>query len=310
MSPIKKLLFSLLIGLFFSSVCSFWLSNGLNKYYTELHKKLKSTFVDSTNYDLLFVGSSRVMNNVNPKIIDSITTLKSFNAGTSGANVYESKVIIESYLENHPAPKSIYVGLDLFSFNTKNKLFNYTYYLPFTENKKLVSELNLLDHNTTLYKYLPFLQLADYDDYAKTNAIKGILSKKELIQNQTEYKGFVSLGNEVLDTSNLIIGGETVVIDLVGENTLNEILLLCKKRNIKLSFFYAPEYKAMWQKKVTNAQFVFSMIDSFSQKNNIAFLRYDTIQICNNPLYFNNVRHLNNEGANMFSEIFAKDIKQ
>jgi hypothetical protein len=309
MSPIKKILYTVVIGLFFSSICSFLLSKGLKKYHEKLNRKYETAFIDTANYDLLFVGSSRVLNNMNPKIIDSITNLKSFNAGAYGANLYESKFIIESYLEKHPSPKSIFLGVDLFSFNTKNKLFNYTYYLPFSENKNIASVLKSLDHNTSLYKYFPFLQLGDYDDFAKTNAIKGLLSQKELNENQKEYQGFISLGKEILDTNKLNIPAETVLIDSIGINSLNEILAICKKRNIKLQMFYAPEYKAMWQKKVTNASAIFSMIDSFAIKNKLSFFRYDRTEICNNPKYFYNVRHLNNEGAAVFSEIVAKDLK-
>ncbi len=308
MNPVKKLLYALIIALLCSTVYSFLLSKGLNKYYAEQNRKYENTFLDTTNYDLLFVGSSRVQNNINPKQIDRITNLKSFNAGTNGANLFESKVILESYLEKHPAPKYLFLGIDLFSFNTKNKLFNYTYYIPFSENKNVANELKLLDHNTSFYKYFPFLQLADYDDYAKTNSLKGLLNKKDLVENQDEYHGFIALGNNVLDTNKLNIPTETILVDKTGLNCLSDILSICKKRNMGLKLFYAPEYKAMWQKKVTNASIIFNKIDSFALSNNIQFLRYDTLQICNNPNYFNNVRHLNNEGANAFSNIIAKDI--
>lgn len=309
MSPIKKLIYSLLIGLLLSSICSFVLSNGLKKYYEVLNKKNENIFISNTKYDVLFVGSSRVQNNINPKQIDSVTNLKSFNAGTNGANLFESKTIIEGYLENHPAPSHIYLGIDLFSFNTKNKLFNYTNYLPVSKNNTIASVLNSLDHNANMYNYLPFLQMADYDDYAKTNAVKGFLSKKEIGENQNVYNGFISLGLETLDTNKLNVKTETVLIDTVGINALNEIKMICLKQNIKLKLFYAPEYKSMWQKKVTNTSAVFKLIDSISQKNNIEFLRYDTVDICNNPKYFSNVRHLNNEGAAVFSTLIATDIK-
>jgi hypothetical protein len=308
MPPIKKLIYALLIGLLLSSICSFLLSKGLKKYYVEQNKKYEKTFADSSYFDILFVGSSRVHNNINPKIVDSITKLKSFNAGTDGANLFESKIIIESFLENHPAPKKILLCVDLFSFNTKNKLFNYTYYLPFAKNKKIASVLSSLDHNTSLYNYFPFLQMADYDDYAKTNALKGYVGKTELGKNQNQYEGFVSLGNETLQTDKVNIPTETVFVDTTGTKALQDILLLCNKNNIKLNLFYAPEYKAMWQKKVTNAYNIFNIIDSFSQKNQLPFLRYDENEICNNAQYFNNVRHLNNDGANVFSRIVGEDI--
>jgi hypothetical protein len=309
MPPIKKLIYALLIGLLLSSICSFLLSKGLKKYYVEQNNKYEKTFIDTTNYDILFVGSSRVHNNINPKIVDSITNLKSFNAGTDGANLFEGKVILESYLEKHLAPKTVFLCVDLFSFNTKNKLFNYTYYLPFAENKKIASVLSSLDHNTSLYKYFPFLQIADYDDYAKTNALKGFLGKSEISNNQFEYNGFVSLGNESLQTDKINIPTEKVAIDTAGLNSLEVIFALCKKNNIKLQLFYAPEYKAMWQKKVTNATEVFDIMNAFAIKNQLQFKRYDSSEICSNPEYFHNVRHLNNDGANVFSALIAAEIK-
>jgi hypothetical protein len=309
MSPIKKLLLSLIIGLFVSSIFSILVNMGLKKYYVHLNKKLTTVLIEDKNYDLLFVGSSRVYNNVDPKIVDSVTKLTSFNAGTNGANLFESKMIIESYLEKHPAPKYIFLGLDLFSFNTSNKLFNYTYYLPYAENNKIYTVLNSMDHNARLYRFIPFLQIADYDDYAKTNAINGFLSKTEFSLSQKEYKGFISLGKDVLDTKNLNLPIEKVLIDTNGINYLSDILSVCKKNNINLKLFYAPEYKGMWQKKVTNASNVFNMIDSFSQKNDLSFYRYDTMKVFDNPSLFYNIRHLNYQGSTVFSEIVANEVK-
>ena len=101
-----------------------------------------------------------------------------------------------------------------------------------------------------------------------------------------------------------------MLIDTNGTKYLNDIQSICKQNKIQLMLIYAPEYKTMWQSKVSNAKIIFNTIDSFALKNQISFLRYDANEICENPNYFYNVRHLNTTGSSIFSVIVANDISK
>lgn len=308
MGPVKKLSVSLITGILFSSVISMLVSKGSKKYSVHINNKFTTLFIDTSYYDILFVGSSKVHSNINPKVIDSLTKLKSFNAGMDGANMYEFKTIIDAYLAQHPSPKYIVLGIDLFSFNIPRNLFNYTYYLPYFKNKKIDSVLRQNEHYTGLYKFAPFMRITEFDDYTKSNAFKGFAGKTEISPGQIEYKGFLSLENEGLANKTINIPEEKMHIDSNAVKYLSQIVEECKKRDIMLVFCYAPEYKTMWQNKISNPKEVFNLITEIAVKNKIEFFRDDSLELCNNPDLFYNVRHLNTKGANIYSAILARNI--
>jgi hypothetical protein len=64
----------------------------------------------------------------------------------------------------------------------------------------------------------------------------------------------------------------------------------------------------MWQNKISNAKEVFDLIAGIAVKNKIEFFRDDSLELCNNPDLFYNVRHLNTKGAGIYSAIVARNI--
>jgi len=298
----------LITGILLSSVISIWVGNGSKKYSVHINNKFTSLFIDTAYYDILFVGSSRVHSGINPRVVDSLTQLKSFNGGMDGANMYEFKTIIDAYFAQHPAPRYLVLGIDLFSFDIARNLFNYTYYLPYYKNKKIDSVLRQNGHYTGIYEFVPFMRITELDDYTKSNAFKGFAGKTEIGPGQIEYKGFLSLENEGLDTAVITIAEEKMHVDTNAVNCLSRVIEECKKRNTRLIFSYAPEYKAMWQNKINNAREVFDLIAAIAKKDQIDFFRDDSLDLCNNPDLFYNVRHLNAKGAGIYSAIVARNI--
>lgn len=308
MKPLNRLWLALLIALLFCSAGAYVVRKGLKKYLVHTDDKLNSILVDTTAYEILFVGSSRTHSNIDPKIVDSITGLRSYNAGFDGANMYEFKTLIDGYLQKHRSPTFLVLNIDLFSFDTRRKLFNYTNYLPYSSNASIDSVLCQNEHYSIMYRYLPFFYLSELDDFSKRNAVKGWRGATELAQGAIRYKGFLSLGTSVLDTTGIHIPKETMRIDTGAVSDLQKIIHLCKQEKINLFFTYAPEYRAMWQRNVTNAEFVFDKINGIAANDHIPFLRYDTVTLCNNAAWFYNVRHLNLYGARLFSAMIANDI--
>ena len=308
MNPVKKIVIAFFITVFCCSVAAYFVDAGLKKYLVHTDNKFNTLFVETTPYDILFVGSSRTHSNIDPSVIDSITKLNSYNAGMDGANMYEFKTIIDGYLKIHPGPRYLVMNIDLFSFDTRRKLFNYTYYLPYYKNEKIDSVLKDNKHYAAMYRYMTFFLLSELDDYAKSNAVRGFRHQTEIPPGRITYKGYLSTPNELLDTAHISIPAETMTIDIKAINDLDEIIQTCKTKHIKLIFTYAPEYRSMWQKNVTNAAGVFAVISNIATKNQISFFRYDSSEICNHPNLFYNVRHLDRKGSLQFSAMLATDI--
>ena len=220
--------------------------------------------------------------------------------------------MLKGYLEKHRSPEFIFLSLDLFSFDFSYKIFNYTIYLSHIDNKAINKMLLENGHPTFAYKLFPFLILTDLDDYSRGNALKGFAGKTEILPGDFHYKGFLSnTGVTIIkDTSDLVKPIDTLKMDPKASVLLNEIITICKVGNIRLFFLYCPEFKSGLQKAYTNSDQVFHYMDSTAKVNGIAFLRHDSLSICNNPTLFANMGHLNREGANAYSRLLAEEIQK
>lgn len=312
MKPVWRIVLVLIITAFICQLSFLFLRKGLNQFYIHKTSRLTDLFLKDHPYDVLFIGSSRTHNSINPRIIDSICNVNSYNAGIEGGNLFEFTMTLEAYLSNHrQTPKLIVLTLDLASFDLKRKLYDPIQYYPFLNNKIVSQTLAENIHPVSYFKVFPFLELADYDDYTRTNCIKGNLNKTEILPGDFEYKGYLSNTENHIDTTiykeNLNTTTENIEKEAVKK--LDGLILLCKKLNIQLIFTYAPEYKRGLQKAITNSDDILSYIKTIASENDIIFLRHDTLRLCQNPLLFSNPGHLNKRGAELYSVILANELK-
>lgn len=285
------------------------IDRGLWKYYCQSNKRLTEVFDSTTYYDILFIGSSRTKYNVDPKIIDSISGLNSYNAGYDGGKMAEFELTLKGYLAHHSPPKMLVLTLDLHSFIKPSGIFDYPLLYHFLNNENVVFTLSKYGHNVALIKAIPFIWLTDLDDYFRSNAVKGLLGRgSEISKGDFEYKGYVSNGEEFITKQEQELASKDLGISDEAIASLNEIIEICKERNINIVFTYAPEYELRLQKGVRNANTIFSIITQIANKNNIKYLRDDSLELCKNPKLFANNAHFNKTGAIVYSAVLAKEL--
>ena len=309
MKPIPRILVVLFLAFIFCEISFRFIKRGLLKYNNHSTARLTEILEKNTHYDILFIGSSRTHTTINPKLIDSICKVSSYNAGIDGGNLFEFRMTYEAFLQNHPSPKLLVLTIDLSSFNLQRKFFNYTQYFPFLNNKIVDSALSHNGHNTLPQKIIPFLGITDFDDYSRGNAIKGLTGKGGTrIGGDCQYKGYlsntdksISLKDTSKTTFQIAVSGEAI-------KDLEHILEICKKNNTKIIFTYAPEFNFELQKHTSNSKQILAMISQIAKENNLKYLRHDSLNICRNPKLFASVGHVNTKGAEEYSKILAKQL--
>ena len=311
-----KLLYRILLICFLTYLISLLiysiLSEGLRKFEVHNTERFQHLLVDSAYHDILFLGSSKIHTSTNPRVIDSICNVDSYNAGIEGSNLFESYYMLKGYLERHKSPEYIFLSLDLFSFDLSYKIFNYTIYLNYIDNKAIYSMLAENGHRPFAYTYFPFLKLSGLDDYSRGNALKGFAGKTEILPGDFQYKGFLSNTDVTItnDTSAFVKPVDTLKIDPKASGLLNEMISICKARNIRLLLLYCPEFKFGLQKAYVNSAQVFHFMDSTAKINGTSFLRHDSLSMCNDPKLFANMGHLNRHGADVYSRLLAAEIQK
>jgi hypothetical protein len=256
-------------------------------------------------YDILFIGSSRAMHNFNPRIVDSLTGMTSYNAGIDGANLLEMNLVLNCYLKNHPPPKIIFADIAINSFAIKKlPFFNPNQYYQFL-NSPLVFEALRPYERVYLFKYFPFLQLTQSNDLLKQNSILGYIGRSDPL-TKLSYKGFVDYGTDTLLLPLKKTYFMNYEIEQQGIDILEGVIKTCKQNNIKLIFTYAPEFHP--EEGTYNPDF-FPTIKSVSKTADIPFLDFRNNQVFENHKLFINEHHLNHYGVEIYSAIIAEEVK-
>jgi hypothetical protein len=311
MSAYTKIILTLVLGIGLTMIFNYFLQKGASLYHIDKEERVKEIFMRNTAYDILFLGSSRTHSTIFPKVIDSITGLKSYNAGEDGAVIYEFKKRLDGYLLNHPAPSYVILTIDARSLESRKKFFFPLQYFDVMQNPVILESFEEQpDFNMGFIRQLPFMRVIYYDDYAKKRALSGLFHHSELnLANQFTYKGYISNGYACTDTVLSYASKQNpALMDPEGLAFLNSIIDTCKARKIKLVLTYAPEYKFRFQVSISNFPRFTSKIKSIAEQAGISYYRDDSLSICNDPCLFANYGHLNTPGAIEYSKILGKRI--
>jgi len=305
MKFIKYFLLVLFVCISLLALIFVFFRKGYNTYFSFEQSRLKQIINGKGYYDALFVGSSRTYYHINPKIIDSVLNLRSFNGGIDGANLFEINMILKCYLASHPAPRYVIADLPASAFEiAEAPIWNPNIYFPFLNNEIVFNSLRP-SKRVYLLKYLPFLQITEWDDFLRQGAFAGLAGKEKPLA--PHYKGYLESGTDTIPLPFKMTYLTTdFPVNPDGTALLEEMIKICKKNNIRLVITYAPVYKLKDEKM--NPAF-FPTLKYICDTSHIPFLSYRYLSINNNHLLFRDEHHLNKHGADIFTTLLAEDLK-
>ncbi|MEO5999793.1 MAG: hypothetical protein ABIO79_12690 [Ferruginibacter sp.] len=309
MKLIKYLLTVFIISFLITWGVSWVTNKGLLSSQVDFYGKMNAASDTGKKTNVLIVGSSRALVNVDTRILDSVTGLRSYNYGLNAVTIRTCFNIMKYALHYQNDVKFVLLNIDYNMFNVSKDPYKDAYYYPFEKNFQ-----NFLMTDSTANWYihkLNFLDISLYDDFAKYAAVDGWIRPGRTIDGV--YKGFYP--HQTLNDFS-----ESPVNDLskteipVNENDfsiLNDIAGLCKKANVKLVFVIAPYFKKDFPGNYyTNYYSLLERIKQVAQQNDILFLDYASLPMASDKAYFYNGNHLNVKGAGIYSSIVADTIRK
>ena len=291
---------------------------------SEQMKNLDYTFKSKEYNDVVFIGSSRVLRQINPIVFDSISGLKSYSLGIDQIGIIECKMLINSYLQYHQAPKMVVLNIDLsrFMFNTDSEgPYNIDEYLPYLDNDLIYNELSRYNWRYRyvkltkfLYGFYPIQKLMVQNDSEKRERL---LHPNRTIQPDSTIfrnRGFIAndanwntVAEEELRQVNRQATSETPVT-AEGFKLLEEFCQVCQRKNIKLTLLFTPWFSGI--KKNSNHDEVLEKVAQIATKHQAVFKDYTGISISQSKDYFYDCWHFNLKGAYQYSAILARDLPQ
>ena len=276
--------------------------NGLLMQKHGYYAKYRTAFLEKNDFDVLFLGSSRVAMHYNTALFDSLTGSNSFNLSLSGATPRVSLAALKAYLQNSSLPKYILLETDFHNVNFDSGIMEFNNYFPFLNNETLLEEFNKIDPRMKHFYYNAYYSWP-YTGYK--NISTGIRNRFNLKHKweAKENKGFYM--NDKQSALNFIPtkpykGG----FSTINATFFEEIIAFCKKNNIKLILVTSPMF-AGGQVDLLNKEQIVNEVHTYAKINNLEHWNLSSTPYCNQRELFIDHFHMNYKGAQLFTSKLA-----
>lgn len=242
-------------------------------------------------YDVIFLGSSRVNNHFVPELFEK-EGYKTFNFGITRSRLEESALQLKMMIERRYNIKNIILQVDLNINTNDHSEAIRSLFMPYLHQSETIRNhyKNIPEYNKLLF--IPFYRYMNYD--ARIGFREMYYSATAKKTNVLENKGFNPLKNKP---------GKMIPADLTKyypkkNVAYEEIKQLCKKNNINLIAITTPICSSTINRDYFN----------HIQKIYPEILRYENA--VTEDRYFSTCGHLNKEGAEKFTSVILTDFKK
>jgi len=238
-------------------------------------------------YDLIFLGSSRVEFHVNTPLINKETGKKSLNLGTSGQTLTESFLALKLLIKQNIKAEKYFIQVDESDLIESNKksFIGASYFMPFIKYPEVEKHLKKYDVDYYGDSKFPFYR---YMNYGYKIGYRELLLK---IGNKNREKAFYIGLESVMKKDSTSVQFK----NKYSSELINEIKEFGKTKKINLILYTSPYYN------VKNQDFFKETL----KKNDIAYY-IDSIK---KVKYFKDAGHLNKYGATKFTEMLIRDFE-
>lgn len=286
-----------LLYLFSLIICFVVILLLLEQIYTNIYKnglaRNKVAYLmtlEGQEIDYIFLGSSRVDNTIDARIIEQKTGKRAINLGIQSAKLDDYLLLLKLIDQLNIKTNKIFVQIDyVYNLTGNSKILN-SYLMPYAENPIFKDHLKRTLNDFWWIENIPFYRYLKYDyKIGFREAFSTGIGKSTEINFENGYypkNGYSGAPlkaklSSVIEPNNL---------------DLNEIIAFSKATNIDLVFFTAP-----FCPKTENLDFVLKL-----EKKLPVLWNFSSLLKSND--YFYDCLHVNIKGANIFSTKFSERI--
>jgi hypothetical protein len=269
--------------------------------------KLRTLFLTPNDYDMLFIGTSRCETGFIPGVIDSITGLRSFNAGVVGSGFQLQEAVLRAYLEHSRPPRFVVINVDFYALNRENEISHFPRYFPYLSNAPLRNGLRKLDPRIPTFRSAAPYSLTFLNDRYRYAAARGFTGITSSFDRQFQ-NGFVPAQKKFPDQFRELKGSYGTQDHQDGIDALKEVIRLCRQERIQPILVAAPSFKGFTDRVPSRHQ-ALGLVSSTAQENGLVFLDYTGQLMTADTTLFADLNHLNLQGAQQFSRLVGRDLR-
>jgi hypothetical protein len=264
------------------------------------------------NTAVVISGSSRALTHYDPRVIQAVTGLSAFNIGLNGSQTDMQLAALKTYLRHNSRPDLLVHNLDTSAFETsRHGVYFPGQYVPYMDEAPIYEAFRAVDPDAWKTKYLPLYGYAVEDmNFTWLTGIGGLLG---LNPKEDHFLGFRPRNTawtadfERFRKRNP--NGVRYTIEDQGLRDFEQLMQVCKERQIPVLLVYSPEYYEM-QKLTRNRTEVFEHFRDIATRYQATIWDYSESPISFRTEYFYNSQHLNADGAAVFSMDLALAMKR
>ena len=303
---IKSLGFCLLI-LSFAIALDYMISMGLRRTDCYRYQVFNDIFKGNLEYDVLIMGNSRGFSHFNPRIIDSICHVNSYDLGLGGYPINAQISEYHCYKANNGTPRLIVQQVDIITLMMEKDIrhqHDSERFFPTVYDKTMRKELKGLGYGF-LELYCPLYRYNGYQKVIKDGLLE-FLRIKHYVERPA-YKGF-SPENGPWNGKNVATTDSEVNFDSTAVKLFEEYLEECKNDGVYVLLVNSPIYITT-TKRVRNMDEVNAYFEKTAQRLGFQYLNYtENYVLCYDTSNFCVSTHLNAKATDMFSIDFAHDL--
>lgn len=283
---------------------------GLRRIRTSAYGASNQVMLGKVNAQIVITGSSRALAHYDPRTIGAMTGRTAYNLGRNGSQTDMQVAILKAYLAHNQKPEVVVHNLDAFSFVTTHEVYDPVEYTPYLYDHNLYDALHTINPNIWKTRYIPLYGYVVEDmKFAWILGLKGLVG---LSPREDYFQGFNprpepwSNDFQKLRTNNP--HGVRFDVEPRGIEDVKELIRVCQENGIRLIFVYSPEYSEM-QELTNNRVQIFAKFHELTTSLNIPFWDYSNWPHADDKRYFQNSQHLNADGAAVFSNDLARQLR-
>ncbi len=262
--------------------------------------------------EIMVFGSSVAFVHFDDTLISQITGKETFNFGLDGNPFLQYEGLAKEYLSYTQKCKYAVFAFVFQGTSDEIGLYEPNIYYPYLYNKNIYESLSYIEPEKMFkMRYLPgyALTVFDKDFYFNVGYGYSLLFRK--IKEPTRIRGYFPRMDTLFDGSALVNVKDSSLIFPVSNNTVSRIKNMLKAyedKGITTILVVPPVKKGMLQ-KIKNLEECKKVFKSMQSANHY-YLDYSDHTLSLEQKYFYNYTHLNKDGAAIFSQVFAEDMKQ
>ena len=247
--------------------------------------------LENERIDYVFLGSSRVDNNIDAAVVESITGERALNLGIQGADIDDYSLMLQLLERQNIETELVFIQVD-YVFNSQgDSQIMKSNLIPFIEDEVIASFIADRDSKYWYLKHIPFYRHLKYDyKLGFREFFNTIIGNEPSLSLENGY--FPKYGSSGAKM-------EFVLPEkLIQENqSINNINTFASQNDIEVIYFMAPLCSG-----TKNVEFSEKLEEKLPN-----FINFTTT-FFEDDRYFFDCGHLNDSGAKEFSKILAETI--